>query len=130
MNRQSHYFEQMKLLIVHIMKTLIKQTKSLIEVNEVADWVHNDRESSIRRMKSPTRRMKSLIECKEKSPLGCKLKLSLRQKLSYFLSFFFLLICFVYAFFVIAQGMSNVLMKDVCGGIIPLLYRHTHWKRH
>ena len=72
--------------------------------------------------------MKLSVKHKEKSPLECKLKLLLRQKLSYFLSSFFLLACFVYAFFVIAQGTSNVLVEDACDEIISPLYRSSHWK--
>ena len=72
--------------------------------------------------------MKLPVERKEKSPLGCKLKLLLRRKLSYFLSFFFLLACFVYAFFVVAQGTSNVLVENACDETILPLYRSPHWE--
>ena len=132
-------------------KSSIGQTKSLFWVNEVASWAHNDRKSPIRQTKSPTGRTKSPVKWtqqrsqlgrqshyfeqtklpvkrKERSPLGRKLKLSWRQKLSYLLSSFFLLACFVHAFFVVAQGTSNVLVKDTCGGIIPPLYRSPHWE--
>ena len=107
---------------------LIEQTKLPIETNKVADWAHNDRELLIGRTKSSTGQIKLLIEHKEKSPLRCKLKLSLRQKLSYFLSSFFLLVCFVYAFLVVAQEMSNVLVEDAYDGIISPLYRSPHWE--
>ena len=103
----------------------IEWIKLLFWADKVADWAHNDRESSIGRMKLSMGWMKSLIkwtqrrsqlsrqshyfeqiklpiERKERSSLGHKLKLSWRQELSYLLSFFFLLVCFVHAFFVVA----------------------------
>ena len=72
--------------------------------------------------------IKSSVKRKERSPLEYKLKLLWRWKLSYLLSSFFLLTCFVYAFFIVAQGTSNVLVGDVYGGIISSLYRSPHWK--
>ena len=111
-----------------IMKTLIEQIKLLIEADKVAGWVYNDRELPIGRIKSPMEWIKLPVKHKEKLSLGYKLKLSLRQKLSYFLSFFFLLVCFVYAFFVVAQGTSNVLIKNTCGKTISPLYRSPHWE--
>ena len=47
-------------------------------------------------------------------------------KLSSF--FLFLLICFVHAFFIVAQGTSNILMENTCGGTISPLYRSPHWE--
>ena len=133
------------------MKTLIEQTKLLFWADKVADWAHNDRESLIGWIKLPIGRTKSLIKWtqqrsqlggqshyfewtkssvkrKERLPLGRKLKLLWRQKLSYLLSFFFLLACFVHAFFIVAQGTSNVLVENTCGGTIPPLYRSPHWE--
>ena len=91
-----------------IMKMSIERTKSLFWVDEVADCVHNEDVNQLDRRSHCFEQTKSPIKHKEKSPLERKLKLSLRWKLSYFLSFFFLLVCFVYAFLVVAQGMSNV----------------------
>ena len=107
---------------------LIKQTKSLIKADKVAGWAYNDRKSPIGQIKLPTGWTKLPIERKEKSPLEYKLKLSFKTEIKLFSFFLLLAACFIYAFFIIAQGTSNVLMKNAYGGTIPPLYRSPHWK--
>ena len=86
------------------MKMSIKQIKSLFWADKVADWAQ--REVTIR--------------AQIKAVMKTEIKLS-----SFFL---FLLACFIHAFFVVAQGTSNVLMKNACDEIILPLYRSPHWE--
>ena len=86
------------------MKELIGWTKSLFWADKVASWAQ--REVAIR--------------AQIKAVMKIEIKLS-----SFFL---FLLACFVHAFFVVAQGMSNVLVENAYSGTISPLYRSPHWE--